>query len=303
MTAVTKAPECVLCRRTDSAVVQAGARYAPQVEVRRCANCGLVFSWPRPAEEELHGYYGKFYRQEYTDPTVSERYRADVDEARVRAHRLLSLFEPNMRLLELGCGSGAFLGAVRPYVGEVLGVEPDAVSRAWIEQQLGLAVRERLTDVLSSGKVFELVVLFHVLEHVPEPIRFLQTLRQLLGTNSRLVLEVPNVDDALVTVYQITDYVRFYYQKAHLYYYSIDTLRRMLKEAGFDATVKGIQRYDLSNHIRWMLTGQPGGQGYYDGLRSLSLQAAYADALIRAGHSDTLWAIARRSDSVVPMCS
>ena len=66
-----------------------------------------------------------------------------------------------------------------------------------------------------------------------------------------------------------------------------------LNQAGFDATIEGIQRYDLSNHIYWMLKGEPGGQSCYNDILLPSVHAAYADALIHTGHSDTLWAIAQ----------
>lgn len=265
--------------------------------MRRCADCGLVFLWPRPSEEELQRYYtiGEVYHEEDSDPPVAERYLPELDEARTRVRRLLSFLKPNTCLLEVGCGSGAFLDAVRPYVADLLGVEPNALSRDEVEGRTGLTVMERMADVLLEGKTFDLVVLFHVLEHVLDPVHFLQSLSQLLRPDGRLVVEVPNVDDVLVAVYQIPAYLRFYYQKAHLFYFSSNTLTMALNQAGFDATIKGIQRYDLSNHIRWMLTGQPGGQGYYNDILLPSVHAAYADALVRVGHSDTLWAVAQVS--------
>jgi hypothetical protein len=108
-----------------------------------------------------------------------------------------------------------------------------------------------------------------------------------------VVIEVPNVDDALVVLYRVPRYLAFYYQKAHLYYFSRSTLARTLELAGLRAKVDGIQRYDLGNHLRWMLTGEPGGQGYYDQVLPPSVHAAYGEALVRAGHGDTLWAVAR----------
>ena len=286
---------CMICQCTESVVVQVGVRHASDLQVRRCSRCGLVYLWPRPTKEKLDRYYTEFYHEDYAEPPVHERYRVDLDEARVRVRRLLPFLQPDTRLLEVGCGSGAFLHAVRPYVADLLGVEPDAASRDWIEGQLRLPVMERVADVLRQAKPFDLVVLFHVLEHVPDPVRFLRSLSQLLGLDGRLVVEVPNVDDVLVAAYQIPAYLRFYYQKAHLYYFSMDTLTVTLNQAGFNATIKGIQRYDLNNHIQWMLTGQPGGQDYYNDILLPSVHAAYADALIRAGHSDTLWAIAQVS--------
>ncbi len=286
---------CVLCHCPESTLAQTGVRHAPQLQVHRCIDCGLVFLWPRPNEEEADRYYGELYREDYNEPPLHERYRADLDEARSRVRRLLPILQHNTRLLEVGCGSGAFLDSIRPYVAEVIGVEPDGASREWVTGQMRTCVVERVTDVLQQEKTFDLLALFHVLEHVPNPVPFLQSLSQLLRPEGRLVIEVPNVDDVLVGVYQIPAYLRFYYQKAHLYYFSKDTLTMVLNRAGFNPTIEGIQRYDLGNHIRWMLTGQPGGQGYYNDILSPSVHAAYADALIRAGYSDTLWAIARPS--------
>lgn len=284
--------ECVLCEGTQNILIQAGARHAPEVEVRRCANCSLVFLWPRPSEKELGRYYTEFYRDDYGEPPVHERYKSDLGEAHLRVSRLLPFLHSADRLLEIGSGSGAFIDVVHSHVGEVFGVEPDAKSRNWIKRKTGLPVVERVTDVMKEAISFDCVVLFHVLEHILNPVSLLQSLRKLLRRDGKLIIEVPNVDDVLVSVYQIPAYLRFYFQKAHLYYFSQETLRKVLEKAGFFATIQGIQRYDLSNHIRWMLIGQPGGQGYYESLLS-PVQEVYANALIRGGHSDTLWAIAK----------
>lgn len=296
MKGVSILPErCFLCGSEASERIQRGARQSLEATVLRCTNCELVFLWPRPTEEELDRYYVELYRKDYAEPPVQGRYRADLDEARMRVRRLLPLLQPNTHLLEVGCGSGAFLEAVRPYVADVLGVEPDAESRDWIEEHMGLSVMTRVDNALREGKTFDFVVLFHVLEHVPDPVRFLFGLSQLLGPDGKLVVEVPNVDDVLVAVYQIPAYLRFYYQKTHLYYFSKSTLGKIFEKAGFIGTIEGVQRYDLSNHIRWMLKGEPDGQGYYNGILPHLVNETYADALIRAGHSDTLWAVVKKS--------
>ncbi len=284
--------ECMLCEEAQDTLVQVGVRHAPEIEVRRCANCSLVFLWPRPSEEELGRYYAELYRPDYNEPPVHERYKSDLGEAHLRMSRLLPFLHYDDRLFENGSGSGAFIDVVRSHVGEVIGVEPDSKSRDWIKIEKGLPVAEGLKDILNGASSFDFIVLFHVLEHISNPVSLLQSLRKLLRRDGKLIIEVPNVDDVLVSVYQIPAYLRFYFQKAHLYYFSQETLRKVLEKAGFFATIQGIQRYDLSNHMRWMLTGQPGGQGYYDPLLG-PVQESYANALIRGGYSDTLWAVAK----------
>jgi 2-polyprenyl-3-methyl-5-hydroxy-6-metoxy-1,4-benzoquinol methylase len=289
------ARKCMLCGSNKSSLLQVGARHAQEAEVRRCAVCGVVFLSPQPRPNDLRLYYSTMYREDYCEPLVEQRHRNDLDEAYVRVQRLLPQLKPETRLLEVGSGSGAFLYAVRPYVKEVVGIEPDFTSRNWIKQTLGITVLEEISQDIPGRDSFDLVVCFHVLEHVSDPIGFLKGLKTVLKSGGELAVEVPNVDDVLVGVYDILLYRQFYYQKAHLYYFSKKTLALVLEKAGYNAIISGVQRYDLSNHIRWMLTGQPGGQGYYRDILSPSVQATYADSLISSGHSDTLWGLARRA--------
>lgn len=283
---------CVLCGGEDAELLQHGVRHDPRIDVLRCSGCSLVYLWPRPTEEELGEYYATDYRDDYGDPPVEERHVADIDEARDRVRRLLPLLTRDSRVLEVGSGSGAFVVAVQPYVAGVTAVEPDDRSRAHIRDRLGVHAVAGLDDLPPEARV-DAVVLFHVLEHVVDPVPFLARLKQLLRPGGIVVIEVPNVDDALVALYRVESYLPFYYQKAHLYCFSSSTLRTALEQAGLDGEIRGIQRYDLSNHLRWLRTGEPGGHGYYSDVFSAGLLASYADSLVAAGYADTLWAVCR----------
>jgi 2-polyprenyl-3-methyl-5-hydroxy-6-metoxy-1,4-benzoquinol methylase len=284
----------MLCGASTNELVHTGARYAPEVEVRRCTACGLIFLSPMPSAEELDDYYATAYRRDYEEPSIKERFKADEREAETRVRRLSPLLRSEWSLLEVGSGSGAFLRAMQPHVKEIVGVEPETEARSWITDHLKLPVAERLGEGV-AGQAFDAVVLFHVLEHVPNPVAFLQRLGQSLRPSGRLVIEVPNIDDALVSLYRLPAYLDFYFQKAHLYYFSKETLASALSKAGFASDIQGIQRYDLSNHIRWMVTGYPGGQAFYADILGSSVATAYAESLIEAGHSDTLWAVATKA--------
>jgi SAM-dependent methyltransferase len=259
----------------------------------------LVFQWPRPPEAEVAVYYAGSYGVEYEVPAMEDRYRGDVEEARVRAQRLRPFLDLHSRVLEVGSGSGAFLEAARPYAGAVTGVEPDMASRRFVTQRLGIDVYSQVEEVPPNLE-FDLIAMFHVLEHLPDPPRSLKHLAQRLAPGGRLAVEVPNVDDALLTLYSVPAFASFYYQKAHLYYFSSTTLQIALGMAGLAGGIEGLQRYGLSNHLRWMLSGEPGGQGYYASVLSPSVEAAYAGALIRAGKADTLWAVARIQAPAAP---
>lgn len=284
---------CVMCQHSGSVMIREGVLHANEMDVYRCVNCGLVFLLPRSTEQELNDYYKGLYRKEYNEPLLCERYQEDIDEAYKRVYRLLHYFQPNTSLLDVGCGSGAFLNAVRPHVDVLVGVEPDKISKDWIEDQLKIRVVSSVNDIIKEGKTFDFIGLFHVLEHVNFPVDFLCDLKQLMHKGSRLVIEVPNINDILVSIYKVSMFLDMYYQKAHLYYFSRNTLGNALEQAGFSVDIQGIQRYGLSNHIHWMLTGKPSGtKNMYPFLTS-SVLVSYVDSLIESDHSDTLWAIAQ----------
>jgi 2-polyprenyl-3-methyl-5-hydroxy-6-metoxy-1,4-benzoquinol methylase len=283
---------CAACGAVESNIVQIGIRYSPEITVRRCVACTLTFLSPIPTENELENYYTDVYRAEYEGAVSPENsYHKGIEPARERVRRVVGLVNSSTKVLEVGASAGTFLESVRPYVGSVTGVEPGVAHAGWARTQLGINVVSSIAE-LKQGS-FDLIALFHTLEHVLDPIGFLERLKNLLAPGGCLVIEVPNVDDALLTLYKVAKFSSFYFQRAHLYYFSPMTLRHVLAKAGADVEIVGIQRYDLSNHIQWMLTGEPGGQALYSAVFPASLNQIYAEALIRSGFADTLWATAR----------
>lgn len=284
--------QCLLCGSVESTVIQQGIRYDTDSSVHRCNGCSLVFLSPMPTEQQLSDYYSDTYRAEYEGVVSPEgSYEKGIEPARERVHRMVPHLRAGARVLEIGSSAGQFLEAVRPYAGVVVGVEPGIKHAKWAREQLGVRVVGNLREL--QQETFDAITLFHTLEHFRNPVAYLRELNRYLADDGALFIEVPNVDDALLSIYKIAGFPEFYFQKAHLYYFSPETLRRTVALAGGQADVIGVQRYDFSNHLRWMLTGKPGGQGYYQSMFSNSLNIAYAESLIRANCADTLWASAR----------
>lgn len=281
----------MLCGGGETEELLVGVRHAPDASVNMCKNCSLVFLWPRPSQEELAHYYEANYRSEYNEGvSPSQIYQKGIQEARHRVDRLRDRLRPSMSVLEVGANAGAFLKEMEPHVSSVIGVEPGDSHRAWANRELGLILVKDMAEL--GNRKFDLVVLFHTLEHVWNPVDFLRVLARHLAPGGIMALEVPNVNDALIALYKIPSYPSFYYHKAHLYYFSQATLGRTIAAAGGRAEITGVQRYDLSNHLRWAISGQPGGYGDYNAVLAEKVRTAYAEALIQAGFSDTLWAIA-----------
>jgi len=145
---------------------------------------------------------------------------------------------------------------------------------------------------LCPKEAFDRVFLFFVLEHIGDPISFLTRIKLCLKKKGRIFLTVPNRKDALITLYDIPAFKRYYYTPAHQFYYTKDTLMALCRKAGFQKyDIAIIQRYDLSNHMYWMMYGKPGGIGRFNNIFSASLNERYRKDLVRTGKGDTLVAV------------
>ena len=135
--------------------------------------------------------------------------------------------------------------------------------------------------------------MFHVLEHIKFPIKFLKDLKKVMKNDSILFIEVPNREDALIKLYNLQAFKDFYYQSAHLWYFNRKSLKFALDKAGLKSKIEYIQRYDLSNHIKWLRDKEPGGQGMFDFAFSQKIKDEYAKNLMANEMADTLFAIVK----------
>lgn len=283
---------CYLCSGTDVEVVADTFRYETPQAGYRCRGCGLVFIYPRMTAEEER----KFYELEYGIIYSNEKNTtpADLFEARQgEARQFLSWTESHIRpadaALEIGCASGYFLDLIRDRVASVAGVETHAELREYA-RRLGIEVWDDLAKCPPAS--VDLVFVFFVLEHIGDPLAFLAGIRRVCRSGARVMFVVPNVDDALLSVYKVPRFRDFYFTPAHQFYYSPDTMTRLFQKAGFarfDIFQK--QRYDLSNHVQWMIDGRPGGMGRFDHIFSEGLTDEYRRALEAHDVADALFAV------------
>ena len=253
--------KCVLCDGGDFDVVAAELRYEIQRKVVRCRQCGLS-SLENPQDDSID-YRQPEYRQEHgpvlgrgSSPAELFAIMRPFQEARVE--RVGSLLKPECKVLEVGCATGHFLDAIRDRCAEVTGVEPHKGDAAFARTHCGLnVVDEPLETSDLPREHYDIIFLFQVFEHIADPLPFLALCRDHLVSGGAVYLEVPNVDDALVAVFEISAFRDFYYRLPHVYYYSPETLRRMMEAGGFPGRVRTAQYYSLFNHVHWLTVGAP----------------------------------------------
>lgn len=291
-----KRPPCNLCASTRGELVKKGVYGNPRQNVFRCRACGHMYLAPFLSDEEEEAFYLDEYpafllkRGDAKNASPAEHFTRNRGEAVRRLGLVGGLLRRRHAVLEIGSATGYFLHALKGKVDSVRGVEPNAAHAAFAN---GRGVPTD-SDVRSAdGRRFDLVFLYYVLEHVKEPHGFLRQIRRLLrGRGAKLILEVPNGDEALVSLYRSRAYDDFVWQRAHCSYFTPRVLSGLLNRHGFKTRLVPVQRYDISNHLVWLAEGRSGGQGRYKQFFSAALEDEYRECLRRHWLCDSIMAVA-----------
>jgi len=209
---------------------------AVQSEVVRCDDCGLIYLWPQPVRPL------DFYPYNYA-PHVGQPKPASADVAcsigrrrgLLRKARLANQYQQRA-LLDIGCAAGEFIAVIRALDGWMLwGMDRSerAVRHArqyfgvdvWVGDVPGLPLPNRSIGV---------VTMWHVLEHLPQPLAALRDIARVLQPDGVLMLACPMVDSW--EAWMFGRYWAGYDVPRHLFVYSRQTLQRMLRQAGFEAS-------------------------------------------------------------------
>ena len=159
-----------------------------------CPKCGLRYTNPRPGAHEL----GRYYEGErYISHTNARETLLDrlYQLARKRALRskqaLIFRHQSNGRVLDVGCGTGQFLGYLMSRGYLVQGVEPSLKAREHAIANYGFPVVPTL-DHIQTRESFQVITMWHVLEHIADLRGSLKKLYALLGKNGTLLIAVPD---------------------------------------------------------------------------------------------------------------
>jgi SAM-dependent methyltransferase len=222
--------DCPLCDGTRRQVLLEAPDLGPGSSglwfaVVRCPDCGLCFTNPRPTPASIGQFYPDVYRP-HQAPRRPPSWR------RGRKERQTVPWHGQGRLLDFGCGGGSYLQRMHALGWRVTGLDVSATAVERIRSALGLpALVGTLPHPQLEPASFDVISMWHSLEHVHDPLTVLREARRLLAPGGRLLVAVPNIAGLpfrwFGPAWYALDVPR------HLTHFTPATLEGMLRRAGF----------------------------------------------------------------------
>jgi 2-polyprenyl-3-methyl-5-hydroxy-6-metoxy-1,4-benzoquinol methylase len=271
--------------------------YYPQVRdrndisVKRCKKSGVIFLSSTDhigdnyyAEKADLQYWTKYDRSKALNECMEDDLRRAKDFGR---------YIRNNKWLDIGTGIGGVLDLLSKETEATYAIEPQAGAREAL-LKCGYSVYASIDEARSG--YFDVVTLFHVFEHMVEPLDSLKAIGSKMRIGGKIIIEVPHANDFLLSLLNLDVFKEFTLWSEHLILHTRTSIKVLLNEAGFsNIVIKGIQRYPLANHLFWLAKGKPGGHKVWADLIPYELNAAYADRLAELDFTDTLVAFANKA--------
>jgi len=228
---------CPLCGSTDRSIADSGA------SVMRCHGCGHRYVDPRPTQDEV--------ARAYSIPAAYDDWlRASAAREamwRRRADRVLGGVSAG-RLLDVGAGIGTFLAIARDRGWVAEGTEVSTTAIAHARELYGLEIRKGSLEEAAPPGPYDMISMWHVIEHVPDPVRTIRFCHGMLAEHGRIVLALPNDGGAAWAPTVVGNLVRRALRRpptaryvrlrpgveSHIQHFDPQSIRRILLPCGFD---------------------------------------------------------------------
>ena len=204
-------------------------------EIAKCGQCGLLFTEPRPNPNEIGKYYQSqdYYSHQQNKKGFIPKIYEKVKSINVRnkvAMAIEGLQEG--KLLDIGCGVGDFLAEIKKNKWDIMGIEPSDEAKAIAKTRIGFTPLDPSETTTLQDHSFDVITMWHVLEHVEDLKKQLEELHRLLKPEGRLIIAIPNYCAYDCEYYK--DKWAAWDVPRHLNHFSPECLESIIKAQGFN---------------------------------------------------------------------
>jgi len=196
----------------------------------KCVSCQLLFTNPRPDSKQIGKYYDSELYVSHSSKSnnlINSIYKIARHFTLRNKHNLIKKYSlENKTLLDYGSGTGHFLSFCKNKDWNVTGIEPNKVAREKANKNTKNAVLENINTIDNDTK-FQIITLWHVLEHVEDLNKLLIKLTSLLNKKGTLIIAVPNPESWDAKKYKL--HWAGYDVPRHLYHFSQDSIKTLMK--------------------------------------------------------------------------
>ena len=203
-------------------------------EIHECLKCGLLFTEPRPKPDEIGKYYqsDEYYSHKENKKGFIPRIYESVKKVNLK--RKVSMATAGLqvgKMLEIGCGVGDFIQEMEEKGWDCTGIEPSKDAKTIAEKRVNARLYDPEEISTLPDESFDLITMWHVLEHVDDLKDEIQQLQKLLKKGGRLVLALPNFKSHDAQYYK--EYWAAYDVPRHLNHFCRETIHKIFTKNGF----------------------------------------------------------------------
>jgi SAM-dependent methyltransferase len=210
--------------------------------ILKCPECGLMFLYPQWTKEELDKLYTNYLDQ--------KDFSWQKQAVRISKY-LLKYAKKGQMILEIGCGKGENVKYLTSKGRCMKGIDKDPTYCDNVNV-FNMDYKDQIIDC------WDFIYAIQVFEHIADPEDFIQHIMELLMKKGRFLLEFPNTEDPILTLYHVKKFKKFYYIPHHLFFWTPSTVQAFFDRLGIKIKIKLLQKYGIINHLRWIIFGVPG---------------------------------------------
>ncbi len=279
--------ELGLSTKSSMKVFHKSTRDIDDLNVLKCSRSGVITLERVETNESYYEeniyYTNEFIGEIYTQNKVILSTPLEDDIRRFELHKDLI---NNSKILDFGCGKGGFIKLTQNISKKSVGLELNKTNRKYINDA-GVQCVNYLSEL--NDEKFDVITLNHVFEHLNDPINILIELQKYLKHDGVIIIEVPHARDLLLETFNLDSFKNFTFWSEHLILHTRQSLKFFTKNSGLQVRmIKGIQRYQISNHFNWLLKGQPSGHETHKHLNNKVFSKQYENLLDSIDQTDTL---------------